>query len=71
MGSENAHGAHKMWGHNFDFDFFEWYYEDGDEFLSHTIRVTGDRTWVLFVNVETKEQSEVDARTFTKQAEEL
>jgi O-methyltransferase involved in polyketide biosynthesis len=33
------------------------YHKDGDEFLSHIIQVTGDKTWVSFVNVETKEQS--------------
>jgi hypothetical protein len=31
--------------------------KDGDEFLSHIIRVVCDKTWVLFVNVETKEES--------------
>jgi hypothetical protein len=29
----------------------------GDEFLNHIVRVTGDETWVSFVNAETKEQS--------------
>jgi hypothetical protein len=28
-----------------------------DEFLNHIIQVTGDETWVSFVNTETKEQS--------------
>jgi hypothetical protein len=31
--------------------------KDGDEFLSHLVRVTSDETWVSFLNVETKEQS--------------
>jgi hypothetical protein len=31
--------------------------------------VTGDETWVLFVNVETKEKSKQWMHTFTKQAE--
>jgi ribosomal protein S28E/S33 len=35
----------------------EQYHKDGDEFLSHIIQVPGDKTWVSFVNVETKEQS--------------
>jgi hypothetical protein len=35
----------------------ERYHKDGDEFLNHIVRVTGDETWVSFVNVETKEQS--------------
>jgi hypothetical protein len=33
------------------------YHRDGDVFLSHIVRVTDDKTWVSFVNVETKEQS--------------
>jgi hypothetical protein len=32
------------------------YHINGDEFINHIIRVTGDKTWILFVNVETKEQ---------------
>jgi hypothetical protein len=35
----------------------EQYHKDGAEFLNHIVRVTGDETWVSFVNVETKEQS--------------
>jgi hypothetical protein len=35
----------------------EQYHKDGSEFLNHIVRVTGDETWVSFVNVETKEQS--------------
>jgi hypothetical protein len=38
-------------------DFSERYRVDGDEFLSHIVRVTGDETWVSFVNIETEEQS--------------
>jgi hypothetical protein len=41
----------------FSFDFFEQYYKDGNEFLNYIIQVTGDETWVSFVNAETKEQS--------------
>jgi hypothetical protein len=37
--------------------FLERYHKDGDEFLNHIVRVTGDETRVSFVNVETKEQS--------------
>jgi hypothetical protein len=33
----------------------EQYHKDGDEFFNHVI--TGDESWVSFVNVETKEQS--------------
>jgi hypothetical protein len=37
--------------------FSERYHKDGDEFLNHIVRVTSDETWVLYVNVEAKEQS--------------
>jgi hypothetical protein len=37
--------------------FLERYHKDGDEFLSHVVRVTGDETWVSFVNAEIEEQS--------------
>jgi hypothetical protein len=36
--------------------FLHRYYNDGDEFLNHIVQVTGDETWVSFVNVETKKQ---------------
>jgi hypothetical protein len=39
------------------FTFLERYHKDGDEFLNHIVRVTGDETWVSYVNVEPKEQS--------------
>jgi hypothetical protein len=35
--------------------FLEQYHKDDDEFLSHIVQVTGDETWVSFMNVETKE----------------
>lgn len=38
------------------FDFLQQYHKDGETFLSHTIRVTGDETWGSFVNIE-KESS--------------
>jgi hypothetical protein len=37
--------------------FLERYHIDEEEFLNHIIQVTGDETWVSFVNAETKEQS--------------
>jgi hypothetical protein len=49
MGSENADGC--------AFDLLDRYRKDGNEILNHILRVTGDETWVPFVNVETKEQS--------------
>jgi hypothetical protein len=42
----------------YDFNFLERNHKDGDEILSHIVRVTGDETSVPFMNVETKEQSE-------------
>jgi hypothetical protein len=48
-GSENSHAC------AFNF-FLERYHKDGTEFLN-IVRVTGDKTSVSFVNVETKEQS--------------
>jgi hypothetical protein len=33
------------------------YHKNGVEFLNQIVRVTGDETWVSFVNVETKERS--------------
>jgi hypothetical protein len=64
MHSKNAHGCAQKAENGLNFDFLERYHKDGDEFLSHIARVTGDETWVAFVNVETK----VDAHTFIKQA---
>jgi hypothetical protein len=49
-------------------DFSERYHKDGDEFLNHIVRVTGDETWVSFVNAETKEWSKQWMHTLTKQA---
>jgi hypothetical protein len=37
--------------------FLERYHKDCDEFLDHIVQVTGDETWVSFVNAETNEQS--------------
>jgi hypothetical protein len=56
-GSENAHGCAQNAENGFRFDFLKRYDKDGDEFLNHIVRVTGEETWVSFVNVETKEQS--------------
>jgi hypothetical protein len=36
--------------------FLKRYHKDVNEFLNHIVRVTGDETWISFVNVETKEQ---------------
>jgi hypothetical protein len=35
----------------------EQYHKDGDGILNHIVQVSGGETWVLFFNVETKEQS--------------
>jgi hypothetical protein len=50
-------GAHKTQKMASTLTFFKRYHKDGDEFLNHILRVTGDdETWVSFLNVETKEQ---------------
>jgi hypothetical protein len=58
MGSENAHGCTQKAENGFGYYFS---YSDtakmATNFLSHIVRVTGDETWVSFVNAETKEQS--------------
>lgn len=73
MGSENTRGCTQYTRNGFDFDFFGWYCKN-DEFFHHIVQVTGDETWVSFVNVEAKEQSAVktvDAHAFSKQAEKF
>jgi hypothetical protein len=50
-------GAHKMQRMALALSFSERYHKDGDKFLNHIVRVTGDEAWVSFVNVEIKEQS--------------
>jgi hypothetical protein len=57
MASEILTDTHKTQRMASDLTFLERYDKDGDEFLDHVVSVTGDETWVLFVNVETKEQS--------------
>jgi macrodomain Ter protein organizer (MatP/YcbG family) len=56
IGSENAYECAQNAENSFGFEFLERYHKDGDEFLKHIVRVTGDETLVSFVNVETKEQ---------------
>jgi hypothetical protein len=46
-------------------NFLQRYHKDGDEFLNDIVRVTGDETWVSFVNVETKEQSKQWKHTYS------
>jgi phosphoribosylaminoimidazole-succinocarboxamide synthase len=50
--------------------FLERYHKDGDEFLNHIVRVTGDGTWVSFVNVETEKESKqwIPTRLYTNRA---
>jgi macrodomain Ter protein organizer (MatP/YcbG family) len=57
MGPENAHGCARNAENGLGFVFLERYHEDGDEFLNHIVRVTGDATGVSCLNIETKEQS--------------
>jgi hypothetical protein len=57
MGSENSHGCAQNEENGFGFEFWEQYHKDVNEFLNHIVKVTGDETYVLFLNVETKEKS--------------
>jgi hypothetical protein len=57
IGSANAHGCAQNANNGYSFDFLQRYNKDGDEFLNHIVRVTGDETWVSYLNGETDEQS--------------
>jgi hypothetical protein len=59
--------AHKMQRMVSTVTFLEWYHKNGDEFLNPVVPVTGDETWVPYVNVEIKEQLRQWMHTFTKQ----
>jgi acyl-CoA thioesterase len=65
-------GMHKIQRMALALTLLEQYHKEGDEFLNHTVQVTGDKTWTSFVNVETKEQSKQWINyTFTRQAEKF
>jgi hypothetical protein len=49
-------GAKKMQRIAWVLIFIEQYHKDDNELLSHIIQVTGDDTWVSFVNDETNEK---------------
>jgi hypothetical protein len=49
-------GVHKTQGVALAFSFLEQYQNSGNEFLNHFILVTSDKTWVSFVNAETKQE---------------
>jgi hypothetical protein len=73
MNLESAHRCAQNAENGFGFcRLLEQYHKDGDEFLNHIVRVTGEETWVSFVNVETKEQSKKWIHTaFTIQTEKV
>jgi hypothetical protein len=50
VGFENAHGYAQNAENGFD-------HKDDNEFLSHIVRVIADKTWVSFLNIETKKKS--------------
>jgi exosome complex RNA-binding protein Csl4 len=50
-------GAHKTRRLPLTLNILRLYHKHGDEVLNRIVRVTGDETWVSFVNVETEEQS--------------
>jgi hypothetical protein len=45
--------------------FIQRYDKDSVEVLNHIVRVTGDEIWVLFVNVDTKDQSKRYMHTYS------
>jgi hypothetical protein len=49
-------GMHKTQKTTSALTFVERYHKNGNEFLNHIIQITGDETWLSFVNVEIKEQ---------------
>jgi spore coat polysaccharide biosynthesis protein SpsF (cytidylyltransferase family) len=51
--------------------FLERCHKDGDEFLIHIVRITGDESWVSFLNVETKEQSKQRMHTHSPHTRKL
>jgi hypothetical protein len=55
MCSQSSHGCAQN-AELFWLLFLERYHKDGDGFLKHIVRVTGDENWCSFVNAETKEQ---------------
>jgi hypothetical protein len=63
MGSENANSCAQNAENGFGFEFLGQYHKGGDEFLNHN--VTGDETWVSFLNVETKQQSKQWMHTYS------
>jgi histone-lysine N-methyltransferase SETMAR len=56
MGAKMLTEVHKTQRMASALTFLQHYYDEGDKFLDKI--VTGDETWVKFVNVETKEQSQ-------------
>jgi hypothetical protein len=58
MGSGKAHWCAQNAENGFSFVFFlERYHKDGNKYLNHIVRVTGDEIWVSSVNVQTRGQS--------------
>jgi hypothetical protein len=51
---KNAHKRAQNTENDFGLDFLERHHTDGNEYLNHIIHVTGDETWVSFVNADTK-----------------
>jgi hypothetical protein len=55
MTSKDAQRCAQNAENDFGFDFLQQYHKDGDEFLGHIVCVVGEETWVLFIDVESKE----------------
>jgi hypothetical protein len=56
VGSEKAYAYEKDANNGCSFDILQRCHKAGGEFLNNIVRVTGDETWLLFLNVETEEQ---------------
>jgi hypothetical protein len=57
---------HEKYRMALDFTFLERYYKDGNEFLNHIVRVTGDETWVICECWNQRTVKVVNTYTFTK-----
>jgi hypothetical protein len=55
MGLKMPVGVHKMQRTASALNFFERYHKHGDEFLNHVVQITGNETWVPFMDVKIKE----------------
>jgi hypothetical protein len=60
IGFKNAHGCPQNAENSFGFDFLKC-----NDYLNHIVQVTGDETWVSFMNVDAKGQSKQWIHTYS------